>query len=316
MPSSTPGSGADVRLAPGHPGGAAGGAPDAAPLALLGFARRAVAFWRLFRRNVGARLAAGALALLIAVAVLADWLAPTGPFQLTPHALAPPGPGHLFGTDDLGRDVLSGVIYGARVSLLVGLLAAATSTILGVLIGALAGFYGGWLDSALMRTTEFFQVLPRFFVALLVAAVLGAGVWKVILVIGFLGWPQVARLIRGEVLSLKQRDFVQASRAVGLVNTRILFRHVLPNAIPSGIVAGSLDVGQAILLEASLSFLGIGDPNFMSWGKMLNNAQRFLRAAWWMSLFPGLAIFATVLAVNLAGDGLTDAIDPRLHRHT
>jgi peptide/nickel transport system permease protein len=273
-----------------------------------------VDFWRLFRRNLGGRAATIALGLLAVVAVCAEWLAPAGPFQLSPDSLVPPGPGHLFGTDDLGRDVLSGVIHGARVSLMVGVFAAATSTILGTLIGSLAGFYGGWLDSALMRTTEFFQVLPRFFVALLVAAMLGPGMWKMILVIGLLGWPQVARLIRGEVLSLKQREFVQASRAVGLINVRILARHVLPNAIPPAIVAGSLDVGQAILLEASLSFLGIGDPNLMSWGKMLNNAQRFLRTAWWMSLFPGLAIFVTVLAVNLAGDGLNDALDPRLHR--
>jgi peptide/nickel transport system permease protein len=251
------------------------------------------------------------LLLLLAAAVFADRVAPFGPFVMTAESFAPPGRAHPFGTDDLGRDVLSGVVHGARVSLLVGLLAAATSTTLGICVGALAGFQGGWLDAILMRASEFFQVLPRFFVALLVAAMLGAGVWNIILVIGFLGWPQVARLVRGEILTLRQREFVQASRAVGGVDARILLRHILPNALPPAVVAGSLDVGQAILLEASLSFLGIGDPNLASWGKMLNNAQRFLRTAWWMSLFPGLAIFITVLAVNLAGDGLNDALDPR-----
>lgn len=311
MPWSTPESGADrPRVPQGPSSGSPQGRLQVAPTGPLQWARS----WSLGSRNPGARTAALVLLLLIVVAVFAHRIAPWGPFQMTADSFAPPGRIHLFGTDDLGRDVLSGVVHGARVSLVVGFLAAATSTTVGICVGSLAGFYGGWLDAFLMRTTEFFQVLPRFFVALLVAAMLGAEVWNVILVIGFLGWPQVARLIRGEILSLNQREFVQASRAVGGVNARILLRHILPNALPSAVVAGSLDVGQAILLEASLSFLGIGDPNLASWGKMLNNAQRFLRTAWWMSLFPGLAIFVTVLAVNLAGDGLNDALDPRLRR--
>jgi peptide/nickel transport system permease protein len=257
----------------------------------------------------------GILGVLAMAAILAESLAPTRPFQISTHSLIAPGRSHPFGTDDLGRDVFSGVIYGARVSLMVGFAAAATSTFLGVAIGALAAFYGKGIDGALMRTTEFFQVVPRFFLALLVVAMLGHGIWKVALVIGILGWPPVARLVRGEVLSLKDREFVQASRAIGGINPRILGRHILPNAIPPAIVVGSLDVGQAILLEAGLSFLGVGDPNFVSWGKMLNDAQRFLRTAWWMSLFPGLAVFVTVLAVNLVGSGLNDALNPRLRRH-
>ncbi|MBI3292034.1 MAG: ABC transporter permease [Elusimicrobia bacterium] len=268
-----------------------------------------------YRRNSGATFGLGILGVLAVVAIFADALAPAGPFQVSTGSLIAPGRSHPFGTDDLGRDVFSGVIYGARVSLLVGFAAAATSTLLGVVIGALAGFYGGWMDGTLMRTTEFFQVVPRFFLALLVVAMLGQGIWKVALVIGILGWPPVARLVRGEVLSLKDREFVQASRAIGGISTRILGQHILPNAIPPAIVVGSLDVGQAILLEAGLSFLGVGDPNFVSWGKMLNNAQRFLRTAWWMSLFPGLAVFVTVLAVNLVGGGLNDALNPRLRRN-
>lgn len=274
--------------------------------------RNLLAFWRTYRENHAAVAGASVLAILVVVALFAEAIAPYPPFGLSRDSLLPPGPDHLFGTDDLGRDVLSGVIFGTRVSLAVGFSAAAVSTVLGIIIGMLAGFYGGWIDGVLMRVSEFFQVVPRFFLALLVVSMIGPSVWNIAFVIGILGWPSVARLVRAQVLSLKEREFVQASIAVGASAGTLILWHLLPNAVAPAIVAGSLDVAQAILLEAALSFLGVGDPNVMSWGTMLNNAQRFLRTAWWMSFFPGFAVFLTGLCVNLVGDGLNEAFNPRL----
>jgi peptide/nickel transport system permease protein len=215
------------------------------------------------------------------------------------------------GTDDLGRDILSGVLWGARVSIAVGLLAALTSTVIGVVIGAAAGFYGRTLDDVLMRVTEFFLVIPRFFLVLVMVALFGNSVWHVILVIGILSWPVTARLVRVEFLSLREKEFVEGSRAVGASDPRIILRHILPNAFPPIVVSGSLQIARAILMEAGLSFLGLGDPNQASWGVMLYNAQRFLRQAWWTAAFPGLAIFFIVMGFNLVGDGLNDALNPR-----
>jgi peptide/nickel transport system permease protein len=190
--------------------------------------------------------------------------------------------------------------------------AAAAATTLGIAVGGLAGYYGGRVDALLMRTSELFQILPQFILALLIVALFGSGLEKVIFVIAILGWPLTARLVRAEFLSLKQREFVEAARALGTSDLGIGLRVLLPNALPPAIVAGSLGVAQAILLEAGLSFFGLGDPNRMSWGLMLNNAQGFLRRAWWMSLFPGAAIALAVLAFNLFGDGINDALNPRL----
>lgn len=270
-------------------------------------------FWRRFRRSRAGVIGLSLVVLLVVVALAAPLLAPRDPQTTSLVTLNPPGiPGHPLGTDNLGRDILSGVLWGSRVSLTVGVCAAATAVLLGVLIGSLAGFYGGWADAVLGRVTELFQVIPRFVLALLVVALFGSGLWKLIAVIGILSWPQAARVVRGQVMALRGAAYVDAARVLGLRNARIIFSEILPNVLAPVVVIGSLDVAGAILLEASLGFFGLGDPNLVSWGMMLNNAQAHLRQAWWMSVFPGLAISLAVLGFNLMGDGLNDAADPRL----
>lgn len=268
--------------------------------------------WRRFRRNSTGMAGLVVVVLLILVALLAPVLAPHDPFSTSRASFRPPlTEGHFLGTDNLGRDVLSQVIWGSRVSLMVGLAAAFTATLIGVLVGALSGYFGGWFDELLMRITEFFQVVPRFVLALIVVAFFGSGLVNLILVIGALSWPQTARLVRSQYLSHKTLPYVDAGRGLGMGTMRIMFRHILPNVMGPVLVVASLDVAQAILLEASLGFFGLGDPNLTSWGGMLNDAQAFMRRAWWMSVFPGLSITLAVLAFNLFGDGLTEAYDPR-----
>ncbi len=270
--------------------------------------------WRRFRRRRAALVGLGLVAVLAAVALTAPWVAPFDPLATSLAHLAPPGrDGHLLGTDHLGRDVLSGVVWGSRVSLVVGVSAAATSVVLGIVIGALAGYYGGAVDALLGRLTELFQVIPRFVLALLVVALFGTGLLKLILVIGILSWPQAARVVRGQFLALRGAAYVDAARMQGQPAAHIMLREILPNALPPVVVIGSLDVAVAILLEASLGFFGLGDPNLVSWGGMLNAAQAHLREAWWMSVFPGLAISWAVLGFNLVGDGLNEATNPRLN---
>jgi len=284
--------------------------------AVTGFteSRSLMDFWRRYRRN---RLAVAGLFLVLAlslVALLAPLLAPYDPMSTSLDSLQPPGTSrHPLGTDDLGRDILSGVIWGTRVSLLVGVTAAATAVLIGIILGAVAGYYGGYTDAVIMRLTELFQTIPRFVLALVVVALFGRGLAKLVLVIGLLAWPQAARLVRGQFLSQKSLPYVDAARALGLPGWRIIFSEILPNVLAPVIVLASLDVAQAILLEASLGFFGLGDPNVVSWGGMLNHAQGYLRTAWWMSVFPGLGIALAVLGFNLVGDGLNDAINPRLH---
>ncbi len=270
-------------------------------------------FWRRFRRSRAGVIGLSLVVLLVVVALAAPLLAPRDPQTTSMVTLNPPGtPGHPLGTDNLGRDILSGVLWGSRVSLTVGVCAAATAVLLGVFIGSLAGFYGGWADAVLGRITELFQVIPRFVLALLVVALFGSGLWKLIAVIGILSWPQAARVVRGQVMALRGAAYVDAARVLGLRNARIIFSEILPNVLAPVVVIGSLDVAGAILLEASLGFFGLGDPNLVSWGMMLNNAQAHLREAWWMSVFPGLGISLAVLGFNLMGDGLNDAANPRL----
>jgi peptide/nickel transport system permease protein len=256
------------------------------------------------------------LGILVIAAILADSFGRVSPRTMGESPLAPPGHEHLFGTDDLGRDIWSGVLHGARVSLLVGVLAATTSSAIGILVGAVGGYHGGWVDDILMRVTEFFLVIPTFLLALVLVAVSGPSIWNVIVTLGALGWPSTARLVRAEFLSLREREFVMAARVAGANTARIIFRGILPNAAPPIIVNTSLGVASAILVEAGLSFLGLGDPNLFSWGLMLRNSRDFLRLAWWMPTFPGLAIFVTVLSLNLVGDGLNDALNPRVRQGT
>ncbi|MBI3967492.1 MAG: ABC transporter permease [Chloroflexi bacterium] len=249
------------------------------------------------------------LALLLAVvgvAVFADLLAPANPARAAGPALQPPSARYWFGTDDLGRDVLSRIVYGSRVSLLVGMLVALTSGLVGTLVGGVAGYLGGWTDDGLMRLTELVQVLPRFFLAILIAALFGSSVWLVAVLLGLTFWPSTARLVRAQVLSLRAREFVVAARSLGASEARVLRRHLLPNALSVVLVSTALQVGGAILVEAGLSFLGLSDPTVVSWGAMLNTAQPFFRTAWWLSVCPGIAILATVLGANLVADGLQD----------
>ena len=271
-----------------------------------------IGFWSRMLRQPAAVVGAVIILVLIAVALGADLIAPYDPFATSTDALQAPSAAHLFGTDDLGRDVFSGVLHGARVSLLVGVVSATTATLLGVLVGGVAGYVGGLVDDVLMRLTEVFMVVPRFFLALVVVSLLGGSIWLIVLVLGMTMWPGTARLLRSQVLSLRSRDYAMAARTIGASEPRILVRHILPGALPPVITLAALQVGGAILIEAGLSFLGLGDRNLMSWGIILNDAQQFMRQAWWISAFPGLAIMLTVLALNLLADGLNEARDPRL----
>ena len=239
------------------------------------------------------------------------WVAPFDPVALRPDTLLPPGAPYWFGTDDLGRDVLSGVLHGARVSLLVGVLSALGAVVLGVAIGAVAGYLRGRVDEVLMRITEWVLVVPQFLIVLVVAAIFGADLRLVVVVLALVSWPGSARLTRAQYLTLAEREFVVAARGLGASDARIVVREILPNAIPPVVVAASLQIPAAILSEASLRFLGLSDPHSLSWGAMLNQAQNFLQQAWWMAFFPGTAIFATVLSFNLAGEALNDLLRPR-----
>jgi peptide/nickel transport system permease protein len=270
--------------------------------------------WGRFKQNKLSIAGLVIVVLVILVGLFAPLIAPFGPFELGGARLAPPQAAHLFGTDHLGRDVFSGVLYGTRTSLEVGFLSVALSVLLGITVGAISGFYGGWIDDALMRLTEVFQVMPRFFLALVIVAMFGADLWGTIFVIGILSWAEIARLVRAEFLSLRERPFVMAARAYGARDTAIIFREILPNALTAVIVAASLQVPSAILLEASLSFIGAGDPDVMSWGRMLNNAQQYMRQAWWVALFPGLAISLTAMGLALLADGINDFLNPRLRQ--
>ena len=277
-----------------------------------GAATRVPRWWVRFRRQPTA-IAGLALVLLIGgAALLAGWLAPGSPLVGTGPALRSPSADHWLGTDDLGRDIFAGVLHGARVSLFVGLAVAVISTACGILVGGMAGFFGRWVDDVLMRLTELVQVMPRFFLAIIVATFFGGSLRNIVLLLGLTFWPSTARLLRAQILSLREREFVVAARAAGATPPAILTRHVLPNALPPVVVNASLQVGGAILVEAGLSFLGLGDRSRVSWGYMLNNAQPFIQLAWWMSVFPGLALLLTVVAVNLVADGLNEAWNPQL----
>jgi peptide/nickel transport system permease protein len=248
---------------------------------------------------------------VVAVAVLAGVLAPGDPFASVARPLLPPSWSHPMGTDDFGRDVLAGVVHGARTSMVVVGWVMLIAGVLGVAVGAVAGYFGGILDELLMRVTDLFQSVPRFFLAVLVVALFGAGLDNLILVLGVSTWPWLARVVRADVLSMREREFVTASRALGASDARILARHVIPNVLPSAIVMVSLLASTVILLEAGLGFIGLSDPAAMSWGYLTNNAQRFLRVAWWMSVFPGAAIAVAVLGINLLGDAVNDVLNPR-----
>jgi len=265
---------------------------------------------RLRRRPLGLAGLIGA-GLFVVIAVVGPWVSPFDPLALRPETLQPPGPPYWFGTDDVGRDILSGVLYGARVSLLVGLLSALGAVVIGVAVGVLAGYWRGRVDAVLMRVTEWVLVVPQFLIVLVVAAIFGADLRLVVAVIAAVSWPTTARLTRAQFLALAEREFVTAARSLGSPDPRIALREILPNALAPIVVTASLQIPAAILSEASLRFLGLSDPSRLSWGGMLNQAQNFLQQSWWMAFFPGIAIFLTVLSFNLAGEALNEALDPR-----
>ena len=221
---------------------------------------------------------------------------------------------YLLGTDMLGREILSGIVHGARVSLMVGVVSTVVAVSLGIALGALAGYFGGAIDDALMRFTEFFQTIPSFVFAIVLVAIFRPSIISIVAAIAIVSWPPVARLVRGEFLTLRGREFVQAAVVIGESHLKIILSQILPNAMSPVIVMSSLMIASAILLESALSFLGLGDPNMMSWGYMIGASRSVMRQAWWMSTFPGIAIFLTVLALNLVGEGLSDAMNPRLAR--
>lgn len=271
-------------------------------------------FWQRYRKNRAAVFGLVLVLTFIVLAIIAPFISPYDPQKIGADLVVAPCTQYLMGTDDLGKDIFSGFLWGARTSLLIGFATALISLSIGIVIGSIAGYFGGIIDNLLMRITEFFMTIPRLFVAIVLIAILGPGIMKIIFAIAILSWPSVARLARAEFLSLKERQFIESARAIGDSNISIIFDEILPNASPPLIVSGSLQVAMAILLEAGLSFLGLGDPAVVSWGRMLNDAQRLLRIAWWPAFFPGFAIFLIVLGLNLVGDGLNDALNPRLRQ--
>jgi peptide/nickel transport system permease protein len=275
-------------------------------------------FWRTFRKNRLAVIAGVVVVGLVLVALLAPVLAPWDPHRPdVRRMLERPSGSHPLGTDQLGRDVLSRMIYGARVSLAVGFVSVGIAMVIGLLLGAAAGYHGGSVDAAIMRLVDLMLVFPSFFLLLAVLAFLRPSIWTIMAVIGLTSWMRVARLVRAEFLALKEREFVLWSHAIGASGFRIVWRHILPNALAPVLVAMTLGVPAAILTESGLSFLGLGvQPPYATWGNILNEGKDAIEIAWWLSFYPGLAILVTVLAYNLFGEGIRDALDPRLRQAT
>lgn len=255
------------------------------------------------------------LAPMFFCAILAPFIVPHDPVEPDlKNILTGPSWAHPFGTDTLGRDVLSRVMYGSRISLLVGFVSVGIATLIWIMIGAVSGYYGGIVDELIMRFVDLMMCFPTFFLILAVIALLEPSIWNIMIVIGLTNWMGIARLVRAEILSVKSKEFVLAARAQGFSRRRIIFRHVLPNALSPVYVVATLGIGGAILTESALSFLGIGvQPPTPSWGNILTQAKDTIEVAWWLSLYPGLAIFLTVMGYNLLGEGLRDVFDPRRH---
>jgi|SRR5579859_243357 len=254
------------------------------------------------------------VAALIVAALGASWIAPYDPnLQSLNDRLLPPSFHHWMGTDQYGRDVFSRLVYASRISLAVGIVAVTIYVLIGTTVGSVAGFYGGWVDGILMRLVDILLSIPTFLLILIVIAFVGPSIFNIMVIIGLTSWTDVARLVRGEVLSLKEREFILAAKVVGMKNSRIILKHLLPNAMGPVLVVSTLGVGGAILIESALSYLGLGvQPPTASWGNMLMEGKEHLTDAWWLVTFPGLAVFLTVLGYNLLGEGLRDFWDPRL----
>lgn len=270
--------------------------------------------WVRLKRNKLALFGLFLVIALIVIAILASFIAPYDPIQISlKDSLKSPSSAHLMGTDVLGRDIFSRIIYGTRASLIIGVVATSISLIIGVVIGSIAGYYGGWIDSIMMRITDIFFAFPFFLLAIAIMTFLGPSFINVFIALGIVGWTNYARLVRGQVISVKESDYIEAAHAVGAKDLRIIWNHVLPNTLAPIIVFTTMNIGGVILSEAGLSFLGIGvQPPAPSWGLMLSEASNFIFNAPWMVIWPGVAIFLTVLGYNLLGDGLRDALDPRM----
>jgi peptide/nickel transport system permease protein len=272
---------------------------------MLEFARR-------FARNRPALAGLAILLAVVAIAFAGPLVYPHSPFALVGKPFQAPLGDYLFGTDQLGRDVTAEVVLGARTTLEIGIVATVIAVLAGMTIGGLSGYCGGRVDALLMRFTEIFQTIPFFLFAILLVAVLTPSIRNVIVAIAVVSWPPMARLARGEFLAMRNREFVLACESMGMTHTRIILLHVLPNTLSSMIVTASLMVATAILIESGLSFLGLSDPNAMSWGYIIGEGRTALRSAWWVCTIPGIAILLTVMAINLVGEGLNDALNPRL----
>ena len=274
--------------------------------------RRSARFWRVFGRQRQAVVALVTLAAITAVVPVTARFFATDPQGMSADVLAPPSTAHPLGTDYLGRDVLVRLLHGVSTSLSVGAAVAATATTIGIVLGLLAGFYGGWVEHTIMRLADGLLIIPTFFLVLLVAFIFGGGLGSVVLLLGVTAWPQISRIVRAEVLSLREEAFVASARALGAADRRIIFRELLPNTLPPVIAMVALLGSYGILTEASLSFLGVGDPNVVSLGQMLTNGLESATTAWWVPAFPGAAIFILVVLLNALGDGLNIALNPRL----
>lgn len=271
-------------------------------------------FLRRLMRNRAAILGSLFLILVAVASVIAPLLYPQGPFTPVAKPFLPPSWGFPFGTDSLGRDIAAGVVYGGRVSIIIGLAATAAAVLIGATVGPLAGYYRGRTDSILMRVTEFFQTIPAFLLALVLITMMSPSNLSIVIAISIVSWPPVARLVRGEFLRLSSLDYVQSAVCLGMSDRGIILKEILPNALSPLVVAGSLMIATAILTEAAVSFLGLGDPNTMSWGFIVGAGRSYLRDAWWVCTVPGVVILLTVLSVNLVGEAINDAMNPRLRQ--
>jgi peptide/nickel transport system permease protein len=267
--------------------------------------------WKSYIRKPGTIVFLTLLAIMVAISFVGPFFAGS-PIAASHPTLVPPSSEYLMGTDQLGRDYLAWVLRGGQVSLLVGFSVAILCMTLGLIVGGLAGFYGKFADTLLVKVAEFFQVLPGIILALVAAALLGANIWIIVAILSLTLWPGVARIVRAETMRIAQLGYVESARAAGFRGLRILWSDVIPNAMPPVIVATTMTVGRAILVESALAFLGIGDANRPSWGALLNSAQSYMQSGWWLALFPGLCIFTVVLAVNMLGDSLNDSLNPSI----
>ncbi|GGE21249.1 ABC transporter permease [Aureimonas endophytica] len=273
-------------------------------------------FWSRFARHRGAIVGLGILALVLLLCASAPFLFPRSPWSMVQRPFLPPFANMAFplGTDTMGRDIASALAHGAGTSLLVGLVSTLVSLLIGIPIGAAAGYFGGMVDDALMRFTEFFQSVPSFAFAIVLVAIFQPSLASIVAAIALVSWPPVARLLRGEVMALRSREYVEAAILSGQRSATVIWRQILPNTLSPIIVLSTMMVAAAILIESALSFMGLGDPNIMSWGYVIGAGRAVIRQAWWVSFFPGLMILLTVLALNLIGEGLNDALNPRLAR--